>query len=694
MSWIQNLFPSHLTNALGWTLIHSLWQGAALAILLALALIFLRKNSSRVRYFIATSALFTLVLASVITFMSLYQTTPEIAQNSTPTVEKGISKHLIITSIEVQSSEKLTFFSNYFNKHLPLIVTIWLLGVVVLMLRFLGGYALLQRLKYHQITGVDKDWQVKVLEIADQLKIKKVVRLFESAKAKTPMVLGYLKPVILLPLGTISGLTSKQVESILAHEMAHIARNDYLVNILQSIVEIFLFFNPAMWWISAQVREEREHCCDDIALQLTNDHLTLVKTLATLEEMRITSPKTAVAFAGKKGGLVGRIRRIINSPRINATFSEGFVAAILLVGFLFMASFYMRTSPNKATMEAKASAASVETKASKVETPETSTSVTPIASAKNVKDTIRFGKFMIVTKPNGNVAVFRNGKKIKPEDYDKYENEFAINNEKIRIGKKGKNPITIDIEPKKSYSNVYDYDNDVPLPPLPPSYRTQPLPPMPPMPPNYGNDMVHTWSEDRDGKKYKLKWVNGNLVELRIDGRLIASEDYHKHQDMINACKKRFRSPAFGNPPNGYKRYQKEYARRMKEWQKQQEKYMKNQSLEVQKRWKNDQKRRQSEINRQMENIKKEQSKINYQMIETGNVLNAVIGKMKNDSIIPENTKDYRLSIQNGYIKINGKKLNKQQYEEYRQLILKMTGKDIKTSGHTWNWTSTHTDDD
>ncbi|OJJ15335.1 hypothetical protein BKI52_38620 [marine bacterium AO1-C] len=688
MSWIQNLLPPQLTNALGWTLIHSLWQGAALAILLALTLIFLRKNSSKLRYFIATSALFTLVLASVITFLSLYQTSSSLAQypSIAPKIGTATPANLVHT-IQSQAPDKFAFFSDYFGQHLPLIVTVWLLGVVVLMLRFLGGYALLQRMRHHRVSAVNREWQLKILEIADHLKIKKIVRLMESANAKTPMVIGYLKPIILLPLGTISGLSSKQVESILAHEMAHIARNDYLINIIQSIVEIFLFFNPAMWWISGQVRQEREHCCDDIALQLTNDHLTLVKTLATLEEMRIASPQAAVAFAGKKGGLVGRIRRIVNAPRTNATFSEGFVAAILLVGFLFLGSFYMHTQPTKET-KSTITEASLPTLAS------LPTAVTPSQVAtpptKSVEDTIRFGKFMIVTNPRVGVLVFKNGKIIKPEDYEKYENDFAINNEKIRIGKKGRNPITIDIEPKRSYNNRYDYDPNVPTPPTPPSpgYNS---PPTPPSSYHYDNDhytennSTGTWVGDKDGKQVEVRWRNGKITKLRINGKTIPSRDYNKHQALIDDLNLNFNPPSH-NRNNRYRRDMERYNKRMRKWQNEQGQRLK----EFEQQHKRAQKATQRAYERHQAQHRRNMQAHEDRMKE----LESIIAKMKTDGIIDQNTRNYRLQIQNGYIQINGKRLNKKQYEEYRQFILKLTGKDISDQGSSWSWVSTHDDDD
>lgn len=702
MNWIQQFIPTQLIDILGWTLIHSLWQGASLAILLATALIFLRRNSSRVRYFIAISALFTLTLATTITFVSLYQSESYQTQISTftqttPSIASGKSGLSLLRSITIGSQGQLAFFSDYFNQHLPLIVTVWLLGVLVLMLRFLGGFAYLQRLRHHQVASVSKDWQVKTLEIADQLKIKKIVRLFESAMVKTPMIIGHLKPIILLPLGTISGLGSKQIESILAHELAHITRNDYLVNILQSIVEIFLFFNPAMWWISARIREERENCCDDIALQLTNDRLTLVKTLATLEEMRISSPQAAVAFVGKKGGLVGRIRRIVNSPRTNATFSEGFVAAILLIGFLFLASFYVHTKQAPVPVKSKAhhtlttkekqiseqtqkpsrSQAKIQTK------PDIRAIKKPLAKQvikpmKKTEDTIRFGKFVIITHPRGQVAVYKSGKKIDPDDYEKYEKYFAINSKEIRIGKKNQSPITIKVDPQKSYTNIYDYhsdDNGIPLPPS-----------MPPLPPtsnfgvhdyDYSKNEVRTWVEDDGKKQIEIKFRNGSVVKLKIDGKVIPPNKYSKYRKQINKARKLSSRSSYHQDYSDFQHQRRRMQRRNLEMQRRAQSLQRQRNREME-RFHNQSRRRQRGWNTH-----------NRHMIE----LNAIINKMKDDGIIPKETRNYKLSIQNNYIKINGKKLNKRQYKEYRQYILELTGTDIAQKDSSWSWTSTHEED-
>lgn len=673
IQWIENLIPARLIDALGWTLIHSLWQGAVLAIVLALALIVLRKNSSRLRYFVAASALFTLALAATITFVSLYHSSSPVAQH-TVTTSAAQTRPVTVQQVSAASSDKLAFFSDYFNQHLPLIVTAWLLGVLVLMLRFLGGFAYLQRLRHHKTKIVSNEWQAKTLEIADNLKVKKVVRLLESAMAKTPMVVGHLKPVILLPLGTLGGLSTKQVESILAHEIAHISRNDYLVNIVQSVFEIFLFFNPAMWWMSARVREERENCCDDVALQLTNDRLTLVKTLATLEEMRIGAPQAAVAFAGKKGGLVGRIQRIINSPRTNATFSEGFMAALLMVGFLSLASFYVRTKPaaqpvaNTPVLQkqavAKVSPAAKVAQAMKVE-------AKPV-----VNDTIRFGQFMIVTLPGKQVAVYKNGKKINPKDYDKYTKDFGVGEKKIRIGEQGKSPITIAIDDQPKSNGSYHYD--------------MPNPPAPPTPPTvtHSSHSSHSSSHGtfrwyENGKDIAIDYGDNWKVEkLMIDGKTIAPSDYPKYQKEINLGKRTFEKNR-----EEQRKHQDDMRRNREVLRRQTEQHRR------------EMRRHRSELRRQSEQHRRESARHRREAKrhqrearKTSDVLKQVIEEMKKDKIIPANTRNYKLRIKRGKITINGKRLNKTQYKKYRDLIRDAGGGDIDKKGTSWSWVSTHSE--
>lgn len=483
MNNFQSLFSDGIVQGLGWAILHSLWQGTIVAVLLALCLILLRKNSSKVRYFVSVAALSALFISFVVTFGSVYW------QNSQVQTQHQVLSQFEKSELQAQYftleviSEKTGWqsyadiFQSYFNQHLPLIVTVWALGVMILMLRFLGAFAYLQRLKHYRARVVPIIWQVKVNDLAQQLHIKKAVKLMESAVVQVPMVVGFFKPVILVPVGTLTGLSAQQVESILAHELAHIYRNDYLVNLLQSIVEVLLFFNPLMWWISTQIREERENCCDDMAVQLTGDTLTFAKTLATVEEMRLQgTPELAMAFARKKGVLLSRIQRLTKEKRKNSTFSEGFLSAFLLLIFLFFASWHAKANyldkmvdEGKKWVENMQPFFEKENEVTEENEPEQVTVIKTIEQVEEdnderkvqVDDTIRFGEgFMLVTKRNGSVEVFKDGNLIPEDEYVQYETEFGVEGEEIRIGDATASPIRIKRDkPREFESLIFDFSD-------------------------------------------------------------------------------------------------------------------------------------------------------------------------------------------------------------------------------------------
>ena len=175
-------------------------------------------------------------------------------------------------------------------------------------------------------------WQAHLAGLAAHLRISRPVALLESCFIDTPVLIGYLRPVILLPIGCLTGLSVTQVECILLHELAHVARHDYLVNLIQSMAEGLLFYHPAVWWVSRAVRAERENCCDDRVVELMGDARAYAATLAALEERRALVPDAALAATG--GNLMKRIRRLTVEPRGSQTsVAPAFSAALVLVIF-------------------------------------------------------------------------------------------------------------------------------------------------------------------------------------------------------------------------------------------------------------------------------------------------------------------------------------------------------------------------
>jgi len=216
---------------------------------------------------------------------------------------------------------------------MPLLVLLWVMGLMIFSIRFLGGLAYTQRLKHHKTYAVSKEWDLKLKQMVDKMKVSRPVSMLESALIKMPMVIGYFKPVILMPLGALSNIPADQLEAIISHELAHVLRKDYVINIIQSVIEVFFFFHPAVWWISKNIRIEREYNCDDLTIKFYDDPLIYVKALANIKEMETNNEYTrfVTAFSNGKDQLLERIHRMINRPKIKSGFSEGVILVVFLI---------------------------------------------------------------------------------------------------------------------------------------------------------------------------------------------------------------------------------------------------------------------------------------------------------------------------------------------------------------------------
>lgn len=334
------LLPQRIVEALGWTLFHSLWQGALAALGFAAVLFFSRRSGARLRYGLGLAALALVVLMSGLTFWSHYAS----GAAAGPAVQAGPAASAPAQPAAAPAlgagprpRPVAAFFGEYFSRHLPLIVTLWLLGVLFLTLRFSGEMLYAQRLKYRQVRPLPPPWPDRLRDLAARAGLKRPLRLLESLRLRTPVVIGHLKPVLLLPAGLVTGLSGVEVEALLAHELAHVMRGDYLVNVAQNLAGILYFFHPGVRWISACVSREREHCCDDFAVELCGDARGYARALARLQVGDLGFPEPALAAAGRGQLLLRRIARLLGGPRLAHDFREGFMSALLLVvGLLVM----------------------------------------------------------------------------------------------------------------------------------------------------------------------------------------------------------------------------------------------------------------------------------------------------------------------------------------------------------------------
>ncbi|MFT3827753.1 MAG: M56 family metallopeptidase [Chitinophagaceae bacterium] len=341
--FIKQIFSTELCQALCWTLLHSLWQGIALAIIAGIVLYCTKRSGASVRYnlFIGLFTLF--ITGTVATF--IWQWT---VYNSVQPAQGLVNGNIIPVQqpVPVQNAgmviaERNTaayyidLFVGYFNEHAALLVTIWFLFFCMKCVKMISGLAHIQRLRHYKTYEPAAWWKNRVSELAAGIQIKKLVSLLESERVNVPLVIGFFKPVILVPLGLLAKLPQDELEAILLHELAHVKRRDYFVNLLQSFAETIFFFNPAVLWISSLIREEREHCCDDIAIAQISNPKQYINALMAFQEYNVAAGY-AMAFPGKKNHLLNRIKRIINpgnntsSSVEKAFFVTCFVIALIL----------------------------------------------------------------------------------------------------------------------------------------------------------------------------------------------------------------------------------------------------------------------------------------------------------------------------------------------------------------------------
>ena len=336
MNALELILGNEIAHAAGWALLHFVWQGCLIALLLFSVRAFAGRQSAQLRYGMACLALLLMAVAPVLTFCLLRTpgdtgsvTTPDHGGSAANFWSGGWS---VVTPLDVPSPSWLQTMDAWISPWLPWLTAAWLCGVFFLSLRLAGGLFYTRRLTKNCTVPVQPEWQERLLRLCQQLQVKQTVLLLESACVHVPTVIGWLRPVILLPASTLTGLTAQQLEAILAHELAHIRRHDYLVNLLQTAVENLLFYHPAVWWVSQQVRLEREHCCDDLAVAVQGDALAYARALAELETQRAGEPQLALAANG--GSLLERIERLLGRSQPLKAQPAPWLAGVIVVASL------------------------------------------------------------------------------------------------------------------------------------------------------------------------------------------------------------------------------------------------------------------------------------------------------------------------------------------------------------------------
>lgn len=335
-----------MLRALGWALAHSLWQGAVLALLLLILLP--RLQTARQRYALAYSTLMAVFAAAVGTFYWKFQASTPLADTNTTVLSEAPADSSVLFEAPFLESSLSASFSQWLEANLALIVAFWLLGFVFFLLRLAGGLWQIHRLKTRNLRALEAEWQEKLEALGARIGVAQSVRLFESAWVHAPLTIGWLKPAILLPIGFVNQLSFAEVEAVLAHELAHIARRDWVFNLLQAFVETLFYYHPAVWWVSQVIRRERENACDDTALTATGNPLAFARALVQVQEMATLLPTLALAMSGKRRRpLLERVRRILNqAPQQQHQVMEKITATVILLALLALVGLRANSVPS------------------------------------------------------------------------------------------------------------------------------------------------------------------------------------------------------------------------------------------------------------------------------------------------------------------------------------------------------------
>jgi beta-lactamase regulating signal transducer with metallopeptidase domain len=338
MTNFANWISPEFLRTLGWTLLHFLWQGAGLAALFAVATAVCR--SAPARYARAVGALVLMMVSPVITFTWL-------SRQTNPAVWTGAAGALTWAGTSTQNATALSgsrapVAASRTEQPVAMLwlVEAWFLGVLLLSLRTAGGLFLIERMRRKEIKPVGGELFERCMALQRRMGLDSVIQYCECHRLDAPAVLGWFRPVVLLPVRALTGLTEEQIEAVIAHELAHIRRLDCFVNLFQIAAETLLFYHPAVWWVSQRIRAERENCCDDEAIAICGDAVNYARALTLMEEWR-TAP--ALMMAANRSPLAERVVRLLGWDRAAGRIRVAGLAAsvVCLAGALLAGNAFL-----------------------------------------------------------------------------------------------------------------------------------------------------------------------------------------------------------------------------------------------------------------------------------------------------------------------------------------------------------------
>lgn len=348
MTGLGGWFAPETMRLVGMALLHFLWQGAAIAAVAFLAMSLVRSASAK--YLVGVAMLVAMVAAPAVTFLVLeqrheaaavagfggmagagraliYGGTSHMANVATTANGMGVASVADAADTKPSFGAGSSAAETESSIYLLWFVEAWFLGVVLLSLRPAAGFFLVERLRLKKGNAVTGALRSRCLELQRRLGLERVVRYCESLQLGAPAVAGWFRPVVLLPVSALMGLTEDQLDAVIAHELAHVKRLDSFVNLFQIAAETLLFYHPAVWWLSKRVRAERENCCDDVAISVCGNAVEYARALATMAEWQ-SAP--ALAMAANRSPLAERVARLLGVTKLSGGLRSAGIAGSVL----------------------------------------------------------------------------------------------------------------------------------------------------------------------------------------------------------------------------------------------------------------------------------------------------------------------------------------------------------------------------
>lgn len=463
ISQLLDLIDSDILEALVETLLHSLWQASIIALLLHLALHRIPDIKASLRYKLSISALFSCIAMSVATFSWVYLA-------DSPMTVPIITTDVFIGSDLSNTVRNTQSIYAYLLPYQDMILIIWLIGVVLFSFKLMFSYIYIQWISRTSRLKANVEL-TRILKTTNTALASNIhIQIFESLYVKGPLMLGMLHPIILFPIGLINQLSTAEVESILAHEIAHVMRYDFLINIIQSVIEVLFYYHPAVWWISANVRAEREYACDQLVMSHSVNPIDYAKLLVKLQEYsNQNNNQLTLAFASDSNNLSNRIKRILNMSN-NRLFIKEKVLALTFIGlsvfiFSFSNAAYDYNSldldelsidqPSPVLLPVLPIALDTlpelktqEKRVKKIISIDDRNDITIIK--KEISGSDEEDQDMELEMENGEVSsMIVNGKKVAPEDYGQYMEKFDINTD-----------TNTDVDGNKTITKTYTFESD------------------------------------------------------------------------------------------------------------------------------------------------------------------------------------------------------------------------------------------